>query len=803
MLAIRFPTDLPMKVSLNWLATHLDLTGCDPAGLADLLTFAGVEVEAMESRGVASERIVVGKVLSFTAHPNADKLRLCRVDDGSGEARQIVCGAKNFSEGDCVPLALPGAVLPGDFTIRESELRGVLSQGMMCSSRELGMGDNHEGLMILPPDAPVGKPLRDYLGSDTLIEVEVTPNRPDLLSHRGMARELSALTGRALRPAEAGAVGDVREARADEVSVTAVDGCPFYSAWRVSGVKVGPSPEWLRQRLESVGLRPINNVVDVTNFVLMETGQPLHAFDAAKLRGGIVVRRAREGEEFAALDGRTCILDAGDLVIADGSGPVALAGVMGGLESGVTEATTDILLESAYFHTGTVRRTSRRLAMHSDSSYRFERGVDPEQVLASARLAVRLILETAGGNASGEVLASGAVPQLTGTVALDPERCRKLLGTDISDGEIEGILSRLGLGRTADGWKVPSYRQDLTRPVDLIEEVARVHGIENLPSGGAALFAEQSAADEQYDFRMELRRGLAARGVWEAQTIKLISDAQLADHLGTNPQPLVPLPLRNPLSDDLTVMRPGVLPGLLAVAERNIRMGRSSLRFFEGGTVFAAAGDGRAVERDVLGVLLSGPAVPAAWTEGDPAAADLFDLRGLLESLFPGASVKWKPGRLPAVLLAGGSIQINGKSVGQGGRLHPSRERAMGSRHPVFVAELDTGALQKAVVREAKFDELPRFPSVSRDVAMETEGDFPNSRFEDFFAGLKEPLFAGAVIFDVFSDPEGVKLARGRKSVAYTLTYRDRSRTLEGSEVDAVHQRVLAALTKALPVTIR
>ncbi len=792
-----------MKVSLNWLATHLDLSGCDPAGLADLLTFAGVEVEDMVTRGVASDRIVVGRVLSFTAHPNADKLRLCRVDDGSGEPRQIVCGAKNFSEGDCVPLALPGAVLPGDFTIRESELRGVLSQGMMCSSRELGMGDNHEGLMILPADAPVGRTLRDYLGSDTLIEVEVTPNRPDLLSHRGMARELSALTGRALRATDAGVSGALREARSEEIAVTAADGCPFYSAWRISGVKVGPSPEWLRHRLESVGLRPINNVVDVTNFVLMETGQPLHAFDAGKLRGGIVVRRADEGEVFAALDGRNCVLDAGDLVIADGTGPVALAGVMGGLESGVTEVTTEILLEAAYFQTGTVRRTSRRLGMHSDSSYRFERGVDPEQVVASARLAVRLIVEMAGGMASSEGLTVGSVPQLTGTVELDAERCRKLLGAPVSDEEIDGILRRLGLERSAAGWKVPSYRQDLTRPVDLIEEVARVHGIENLPAGGAALFAEQSAADEQYDFRMELRRGLAARGLWEAQTIKLISDAQLVDHLGTNPQPLVPLPLRNPLSDDLTVMRPGVLPGLLAVGERNIRMGRNSLRFFECGTVFSASGDGRAVERDVLGLLISGPAVPAAWTEGDPAAVDLFDLRGLLEAIFPGVPVKWKPGRLPAVLLAGGSIQMNGKSVGQGGRLHPSRERAMGSRYPVFVAELDTAALQKAVQREVKFEELPRFPSVSRDVAMETADDFPNSRFEDFFAGLKEPLFAGAVIFDVFSDPEGVRLAHGRKSVAYTLTYRERGRTLEGSEVDAVHQRVLAALTKALPVTIR
>ena len=792
-----------MNVSLNWLATHLDLADRAPEALADLLTFAGIEVEGMETRGVASDRIVVAQVTSYVPHPNADKLRLCQVDDGSGAPRQIVCGAKNFEAGDKVPLALPGAVLPGDFTIRESELRGVLSQGMMCSSRELGLGENHEGLMILPADAPVGRPLRELVDADTLFEVEITPNRPDLLSHRGMARELAALTGLTLLPAMEGAAATAREAREDEITLRDPDGCPFYTARRLRGVKVGPSPEWLRRRLESVGLRPINNVVDVTNFVLMETGQPLHAFDAAKLQGGIVVRRAGEGESFAALDGKSYPLQAGDLVIADAATAVAIAGVMGGEHSGVTEATVEVLLESAYFDPGTVRRTSRRLGLHSDSSHRFERGVDPMGVVAASDLAVRLILETAGGTADAERLTAGAAPILTGTVPLDNERCRRLLGAPVDDAAIATILTRLGLETTAEGWSVPSWRQDLQRPVDLVEEVARVHGIDGLPAAGAALFAEESAADAVHDFRMGLRTALAGRGLWEAQTIKLIAQHELALHVGTNPQPLVPLALKNPLSDDHAVMRPGVVPGLVAVAERNIRQGRSSLRFFECGTVFSATGEGKAVERDVLGVLLSGPAVPAAWNAQQPAAADLFDLRGLLESLLPGAVVKWKPGRLPAALLAGGQIQVNGKSVGQGGWLHPEKERAIGARHPVFVAELDTAALQKAVAKEVKFDELPRFPSVTRDVAMEAAGDLPNSRFEDFFAGLKEPLFGGAVVFDVFTDPTGARLAAGRKSVAYTLTYRDRGRTLEGAEVDAAHQQVLEALKKALPVTIR
>ena len=792
-----------MKVSLSWLSSHLDLSGHSPDSLADLLTFAGVEVEGIHSSGIHSDLIVVGKVTSFIPHPNADKLRLCQVDDGSPEPRQIVCGAKNFAPGDCVPVALPGAVLPGNFTIKESELRGVLSRGMMCSSRELGLGDNHEGLMILPSDAPVGRPLHQFIPSDTLFEVEITPNRPDLLSHRGMARELAALASLPLLPTTPGTPGSPRPASSDEISLADPAGCPFYSARRISGVKIVPSPDWLRQRLESVGLRPINNVVDVTNFVLMETGQPLHAFDASTLTGPITVRRAHDAEPFTTLDGKSLALDPLDLVIADPSGPLALAGVMGGAHSGVTDSTTDILLEAAYFHTSSVRRTSRRLSIHSDSSYRFERGVDPDAIIAASDLAVRLILETAGGTASPDLLIAGSPPKLTGTVPLDPDHVRRLLGTPIPDAEIDRILSCLGLAKSPSGWIIPSYRQDLTRPVDLIEEIARVHGIENLPAAGAALFSDPSTADEQYDFRMNLRKGLAARGLWEAQTIKLVSHSQLDLHLGTNPQPLAPLPLKNPLSDDHTVMRPGLIPGLLAVAERNIRMGRSSLRFFESGTVFASAPDGKPIERDVLSILISGPAVPPSWAAADPASADLFDLRGLIESLFPAAQVKWKPGRIPAVLLAGGVIQINGKSVGLGGRLHPARERAIGTRLPVFIAELDSAALQKAVQHDVLFDDLPRFPSITRDVAIESAADLPNSKFEDFFASLKEPHFTGASVFDVFSDPSGAKLAAGRKSIAYSLTYRDRSRTLEGSEVDAAHQRILAALQKALPVTIR
>ena len=675
---------------------------------------------------------------------------------------------------------------------------------MMCSGRELGLGDDHEGLLILSPDAPVGRPLKELVDSDTMFEVEITPNRPDLLSHTGMARELGALAHLPLKgPAHYGEDSiPARAAEAGEIRLDDTTGCPFYTARRIRGVKVAPSPEWLQKRLQSVGLRPINNIVDITNFVLMEMGQPLHAFDAAKLRGGILVRRAGEGEKFIALDGKENTLDAGDLVIADQEGPVALAGVMGGVDSGVTEATVDVLLEAAYFQTTTVRRTSRRLGMVSDSSYRFERGVDPQQIAGASALATRLILKVAGGTAEEVLLTAGTPPARPAAVPLDNDRCRRLLGAEIPDGEIDAILASLGLVKTASGWQPPTWRLDLPRSVDLMEEVARVYGIARLPAAGAALFAEESAADEFYDFRMSLRRALAARGVWEAQTIKLVSTTQLTDALGTNPQPLATLPLKNPLSDDHTHMRPSVLPGLLATAARNIRMGRASLRFFETGTVFTATPDGKAVEKDTLGILLSGPVGGEAWNLTNPAIADIYDLRGLIDSLCPGASVKFKPVKQSALLLAA-TIQVNGKSVGLAGRLWPARERVLDARHAVFVAEIDTAALQKALAREVKFDEMPRFPGISRDVALEVAADVPHSKFEDFFAGLKEPLLTSATLFDVFTDPSGEKLAADRKSVAWTLYYRDRARTLESAEVDTIHTRVLEGLKKALPVSIR
>lgn len=800
-----------MQVSLSWLSTHLDLGSHSTAQLSDLLTFAGIEVEGIEERGLATDKVVVARIDSFEPHPNADKLSVCQVDDGSGSLRQIVCGAKNFKAGDKVPLALPGALLPGGFEIKEGKLRGVVSGGMMCSPKELGLGEDTGGLWILDAGLEIGRSLAEIVGSDTVFDLEITPNRSDLLSHLGLARELAALTGLPLKGARdhAASATAIREATADEVRLEAPEDCPFYTARRIRGVKVGPSPDWLKARLESVGLRPINNIVDITNFVLLEMGQPLHAFDLAKLDGGIVVRRAAEGETLRTLDEAERTLVAEDLVIADAKRPVAVAGVMGGLETGVTESTTDLLLEAAYFTPQVVRRGARRLGLSSDSSYRFERGVDPLQVRGASDLAVQLILTLAGGKADEELRVAGAAPALTGEVELEEARALRLLGMPaLTIDEAHAILEKLGLEKTAAGhgkscWRVPGYRLDLQRGVDLVEEVARVVGLDRVPAKFAAVMAQGDATDRQYDHGMQLRQALAARGLQEAQTLRLIAANQLDAGLGAGDPVATAAALKNPLSEDHTHLRPSLVPGLLATAALNIRQGAQRLRFFEAGRVFLKMPNGQVREEERLALLLSGPATGESWHEKQPRAVDAFDLRGLVEALPGVAALELRRQNDSDAFLLRHELRAGNRVLGWMAQVHPARSRTLDARHPVYVAELLLSALRQGAGGPAKFEDLPRFPSVTRDVAFELPLDLPNARVEAFFAGLKEPLLAGAALFDVFVDATGAKIAADRKSTAWTLTYRAADRTLETSEVDAVHARIVAALEKSLPASLR
>jgi phenylalanyl-tRNA synthetase beta chain len=800
-----------MQVSLSWLSAHLDLGSYSTAQLAELLTFAGIEVEGIEERGLTTDKVVVARIESFEPHPDADKLSVCQVNDGSGSLRQIVCGAKNFKAGDNVPLALPGAVLPGGFEIKEGKLRGVVSGGMMCSAKELGLGEDHGGLWILDQGLEIGRPLAEIVGSDTIFDLEITPNRPDLLSHVGLARELSALTGLPLKGVRdhVASATPTRAAQPDEVRLEAAEDCPFYTARLIRGVKVGPSPDWLKARLESIGLRPINNVVDITNYVLMEMGQPLHAFDLAKLEGGIVVRRAADGETLRTLDEAERSLTTDDLVIADAKRPVAVAGVMGGADSGVTETTTDLLLESAYFAPSVVRRGARRLGLSSDSSYRFERGVDPQQVLGASDLAVKLILELAGGTAEDSIRVAGAAPVLSGEVELDEARTLRLLGMpELEISEAHGILEKLGLKKRSSAadrsrWQVPSWRLDLQRGVDLIEEIARVIGLERVPARFSAVMAQGDATDRQYDHVMQLRQVLASRGLHEVQTLRLIATSQLSSGLGAGDPAAAAAPLKNPLSEDHTHLRSSLVPGLLATAALNIRQGNARLSLFEAGRVFLKMPNGQVREEERLALLLSGPAADVSWHEKQPRAVDAYDLRGLIEALPGVASLELRRQDDNATFLLRHELRAGNRVLGWIAQLHPARAREQDARHPVYVAELLLSALRQGASGPAKFEELPRFPSVTRDLAFELPIDLPNAKVQAFFTGLKEPLLAGASLFDVFVDASGVKIAADRKSTAWTLTYRAADRTLETAEVDAVHARIVAALEKSLPASLR
>jgi len=802
-----------MKVSLHWLSEHLDLDGIAVEEMSDLLTFAGIEVEEIEERGVRQDSIVVARIDSSVPHPGADRLSVCQVNDGSGTPRQIVCGARNYAVGDKVPLALPGTVFQtakGEMKIKKGKLRGEVSDGMLCSATELGLATESEGLLILAGDASPGTPVQELFASDVIFTIEVTPNRPDLLSHLGTARDLAAIAGRTLKSepdycAEAGSIASGGDAIS--VAAGATDSCPFYVARRFTKVQVTESPGWLQQRLLSVGIRPINSVVDITNFVLMEMGQPLHAFDAAKVKDGIVVRSGRAEEKILALDGEEYQLTPTDVVIADGKGtPLAIGGVMGGEASGVTGATADVILESAWFVPTRIRSTSRRLVLSSDSSYRFERGVDPSQVEGASHLAARMLVEICGAEEVGAASVGGSLPASSvPSVWLDPKDVRSLLGAPedtLTDDQIDGYLSRLGLQKdSGSNWSIPSYRGDLQRPVDLIEEVARLHGLDPIPARNRASFSESSDADRLHDFTLRLRNRLAALGCYEAMTLKLISADMLADALGSGLDDSQGVPLKNPMNDEQTLLRPSVVPGLLATVKRNHAMGARAFRFFEAGTVFAPG-----CEHQSLGLVIGGEETPSAWTKARPESADFFAMTGVLEAMLPSRSIVLAPAEKEGFPLVA-TLLVDGTALGRVAQIAPGRARKeLGLETPVLVAELDLEALHALDAGPPKFSELPRYPSVTRDVSLEVPADLRASELADFFeaqARDSEPLLVSTGLFDLFTDPTGEKLAADRRSLAYTLTYRHGERTLETAEVDEAHARVLASLKAAHPVTIR
>ena len=792
-----------MKFSVNWLREFVELPQVVDE-LAELLTLSGVEIEGIEKRGANFDNVVVAQITASSQHPNADRLTVCAVDDGSGKPRQIVCGAKNYKVGDKVPLALPGAVLPNDLTIRASKLRGVESEGMLCSGRELGLSDDAAGLLILPNESKIGAPIGTLFPNDTILDVEITPNRGDLLSHYGLAREIAALTNVAASVPEAGVLppataAATTAAAATSLKIAALRECPFYSARRIESVKVGPSPQWLRAKIESVGIRSINNIVDISNFVMLELGQPTHAFDADKLRGSINVRLAQEGEKFLALDGKTYSLTNHNLVVADSERGVGIGGVMGGEETGVTESTRNVLLEAAYFLPASVRRTARELNLPSDASYRFERGVDPAMVLSASARAAELMREIASGQPVPEIAVAGEVPRNSADVSLAYEKSDRVLGTTIAPKIADKILERFGLkksksSKTVSTWIIPSYRSDLQRDVDLIEEIIRAHGVDKIAGADRSRFTPSSLADRAYDFEALIRNRLASRGIFEVRTSTLIPrDAKGGAFVKSARE------LRNPLSEEHVLLRPSLLPGLLGVIARNIRSGAESIRLFEMGRIFQPA-DGAEERR--LAIAFTGKTEGSPhWRSDAKRKLDLFDVKGAIDAI-ASAPLLFRGIKDPDLALAA-EISMANEVIGQIGQLAARHAADLGAENPVFVGEINLDSVARLERRAKTFRELDKFPAVTRDIAMIVPESVNHAEILTAIEDANEPLLERVELFDLFSGKQVENFGAGRKSLAYTLTYRDKNRTLTNDEVTVVHARIRERLQRELGAELR
>ncbi|MDQ2824354.1 MAG: phenylalanine--tRNA ligase subunit beta [Verrucomicrobiota bacterium] len=779
-----------MKFSVNWLREFVDLPDKIDL-LAELLTLAGVEIEAIDQRGAKIDKVIVAQITASSQHPNADRLTVCEVGDGSGTKRQIVCGATNYKIGDKVPLALPGAKLPNGLEIKKSKLRGVDSEGMLCSAIELKLGEDAAGLLILSPEAKIGAPIVDLFPSDTILHVEITPNRGDLLSHYGLAREIAALMGKKLQPLPTEAKIDTGKSG---VKISALHECPFFSARKIDNVKVGPSPAWLRAKIEAAGIRSINNIVDISNFVMLELGQPTHAFDADKLKGGINVRLARAGEKFLALDGKTYSLTPENLVIADDERALGIGGVMGGEETGVTETTRNVLLEAAYFLPASIRRTARNLNLPSDASYRFERGVDPGMILQASQRASELIREIANGNPAKQIAVAGKLPSNPPDVSLTYTKCEQLLGVEIKAKAVDQILERFGLSKmgnaekTGSKWKIPSHRRDLQRDVDLIEEVVRAYGVEKIVGTDRSRFTPTSAADISHDLETELRHKLAAHGLNEARTSKLIP--RNAPAFSENA-----IELRNPLSEDHVALRPSLIGGLLEVLGRNVRAGAETVAIFEVGRTFIPPSGKE--ERHLCLLLWGNTASAPSWRVQTSRRFDLFDLKGAIASVVP--KLSFRQANYPDLALAV-EVWSHDRMIGFAGQLSATKSTVPGA---VLVAELHADLL--LVVRESarKFRELDRFPAVTRDIAMIVPEKISHAEILRAIENPKEPLLESVELFDLFSGGESGDLGAGRKSLAYRLTYRDKNRTLKSEEVTAAHAKIRERLQSELSAELR
>lgn len=800
-----------MKTSLKWLANYVDIPW-DASELAERLTMAGLEVEGVAVTGAVPDGVVVGEIIERTAHPNADKLSVCRVSLGSGAPLQIVCGAPNCDPGVKAPVAPAGTVLGGDFRIRKAKLRGVESNGMLCAPDELGLGDDHSGIMELPAEAVPGRPLSEYVRQDTVIDWEVTPNRPDWLSHLGIAREIAALSGgqehlRLPRFVLRDASGPSVETLA-AVQVDAPDLCPRYTVRVIRGVSIGPSPAWLRSALESVGIRPINNVVDITNFVMMECGQPLHAFDYDRIaRHTITVRRAAEGEQLVTLDGQTHELTVENLLIADASGGIALAGVMGGRNSEISGDTVTVLLESAAFHAGNIRATAKKLGLHTESSHRFERGVSLDGVEFASARAAALMCELAGGEVVEGHIDAYPAPYKPPSVTCRVQRAAALLGVALTSNDVAGSLERLGLGivgqtEQAVTAAIPSFRLDLEREADLIEEVVRMFGLSNLPAVPAPAQVGGSIRNDAYVGLQEVRDEMLGLGLSEAINYSLLSREGATAGTGFAATQLVGL--ANPISMENAWIRPSLLPGLIQTAAHNVAHNTNDLAMFEIGRVVASAPP-LPEERMQLGILLSGKRHPERFGRELEMLYDFADLKGLLAGWLESrriVDVGCLPARHPGFRDgAAATLEKDGTTLAVFGEVAPGLTDGIRLHNPLYMALVELDTVFETVTPPRILQPLPQFPATARDISLVAPRHVSNG---DVIAVIRDAgceWLEDVRLFDVYEDD--ASLGRENRSLAYSLTYRDCRRTLTDDDANRAHEAVKAFVAKKLPVEFR
>ncbi len=806
-----------MKIPLEWLGEYVDLSGLSSQEIAERLTFSGLEVEGIETVGCQAEGIVVGEVLEVRPHPAADRLRVAIVNGGGGTPLTVVCGASNVRPGLKAPLAPVGARLANGVRIQAATLRGVRSEGMLCAEDELGISSDHTGLMELPAEARPGEPLDRIVGSaDTVLSAEITPNRPDCLSLIGIARELGVLFERPLRVPDPVLISRGERA-VERLKVVLEDwnGCPRYTARLLAGVRVAPSPAWMRRRLERAGVRAICNVVDVTNYVMLECGQPLHAFDLRRLKGGCLrVRRAQEGETLQTLDGVIRRLTPGILVIADAERPVALAGIMGGEESGVLSDTAEVVLESAYFQPALIRKTSKALGLSSESSYRFERGADPEGVEWASRRAAALLGEFAGAEATPDFWDLYPAPVSRRRVSMRWERARTLLGTDPGADRIVRYFEGLGLRILArDAQRVeteiPSWRVDLEREADLIEEAARLYGLDKIPAAEPFARLVPGADDRPVRARLEVNRRLAALGLTEIMNYSFTSDRLLDLMDPTDRDRRARLP--NPLSAEHAVLRPSLLPQMIETLGRNRSRQCEEAAFFETGRVFYRTADGGWAESERVAIgLMERPGLGSIDEE-----SCFRRLKGVLERLC--AALRMPPlekggVRLPPLELemadwpwaeAGLSVSVRmgGRLAGRAGLVRSAIRREWRITDPVAVAELEMDALTPHLFRVPVYRPVSVHPSVDRDVAFIVDESVCHSDVIRVMLEQAPSELRRIRLFDIYRDSALIRA--GRKSMAYRLTYQSEKKTLTDEEANTYHGYIKAGLTRVLRAEIR